>query len=171
MDDVQKEFLGKLNARKSEIERTLRRLMDSQKEYTGPASNHVVEESDQAQREISVSSIYSLIERKTEELKGIHQLIRRVSKDGRFGICEECGEPIPPERLMIVPEARLCVPCQRETERFSHLRKGQPRSLIEKQPEPENETEEVGALYEVEFGWMESDPDPLPAIRLDDKEL
>ncbi len=170
MDDIQKEFLEKLNARKSEIERTLRRLMDSQKEYTDPAGNHVVEESDQAQREISISNIYSLIERKTQELKGIHQLIRRISKDGRFGICEECGQPIPPERLMIVPEARLCVPCQRENEHFDHMRRGLPRSPLDKQPEPENDTEEVGGLYEAEFGWMESDHDPLPVIQLDDKE-
>ncbi|MEJ2040020.1 MAG: TraR/DksA C4-type zinc finger protein [Desulfosarcinaceae bacterium] len=28
-----------------------------------------------------------------------------------FGLCRECEEPIPMERLMIMPEADLCVAC------------------------------------------------------------
>jgi DnaK suppressor protein len=28
-----------------------------------------------------------------------------------FGLCAECGEPIPFKRLMIIPEAILCVGC------------------------------------------------------------
>lgn len=28
-----------------------------------------------------------------------------------FGICTACKKPIPPERLLAVPEAKVCVPC------------------------------------------------------------
>ncbi len=28
-----------------------------------------------------------------------------------FGICMECGEPIPAGRILIMPESRLCVGC------------------------------------------------------------
>jgi DnaK suppressor protein len=28
-----------------------------------------------------------------------------------FGLCRECDEPIPPARLMILPETDLCVQC------------------------------------------------------------
>ncbi len=31
-----------------------------------------------------------------------------------FGLCQVCGEPIPFARLMILPEADLCVPCAEE---------------------------------------------------------
>jgi DnaK suppressor protein len=31
--------------------------------------------------------------------------------DPDFGLCRECGEPIPFARLMIVPESNLCVQC------------------------------------------------------------
>jgi len=31
--------------------------------------------------------------------------------DPDFGICRECDEPIPPARLMILPETDLCVQC------------------------------------------------------------
>ena len=30
---------------------------------------------------------------------------------GAYGRCERCGQPIPHERLLARPEARLCVPC------------------------------------------------------------
>jgi len=31
--------------------------------------------------------------------------------DPEFGICADCGEPIPVGRIMIMPEANLCVRC------------------------------------------------------------
>lgn len=31
--------------------------------------------------------------------------------DGRYGVCGNCGNPIPAERLEIRPEARFCVAC------------------------------------------------------------
>jgi DnaK suppressor protein len=37
-------------------------------------------------------------------------------KDGTYGICEECEEPIAPRRLAAVPCARLCVKCQSAAE-------------------------------------------------------
>lgn len=36
---------------------------------------------------------------------------------GRYGVCVNCGEPIPEERLAAVPYAVLCVSCKREEER------------------------------------------------------
>ena len=39
---------------------------------------------------------------------------------GEYGICEHCGQPIPPERLMVLPEARLCVHCKSLEERLEH---------------------------------------------------
>lgn len=32
---------------------------------------------------------------------------------GGYGVCEQCGHPIPGERLRARPEARLCVPCSK----------------------------------------------------------
>ena len=42
---------------------------------------------------------------------------------GAYGICEACGQKIPPERLDILPEATLCVRCQSQAERFIGSRK------------------------------------------------
>ncbi|MFB3819625.1 MAG: TraR/DksA family transcriptional regulator [Candidatus Methylomirabilales bacterium] len=32
-------------------------------------------------------------------------------RDGRYGVCEACGEAIPARRLAALPEARHCVAC------------------------------------------------------------
>ncbi|MCB2181566.1 MAG: TraR/DksA C4-type zinc finger protein [Desulfobulbaceae bacterium] len=31
-----------------------------------------------------------------------------------FGICIECGEPIPIGRILLMPETNMCVPCMEE---------------------------------------------------------
>lgn len=36
----------------------------------------------------------------------------RYMAEGRYGDCEDCGRPIPLQRLEILPQARFCVPCQ-----------------------------------------------------------
>jgi phage/conjugal plasmid C-4 type zinc finger TraR family protein len=35
---------------------------------------------------------------------------------GQYGICAECGQPIPKARLAARPHATLCIDCQRERE-------------------------------------------------------
>jgi DnaK suppressor protein len=39
------------------------------------------------------------------------------AEKGTYGICENCGERIDPARLEILPQATLCLKCQREFER------------------------------------------------------
>ncbi len=44
------------------------------------------------------------------------QALARVD-EGRYGICEQCGAQINPERLEIVPLATLCINCARSDKR------------------------------------------------------
>jgi DnaK suppressor protein len=41
------------------------------------------------------------------------RIVRALEKiaEGSYGICDACGEPIPPGRLEIAPESVLCVAC------------------------------------------------------------
>jgi RNA polymerase-binding protein DksA len=55
------------------------------------------------------------------EMLSIESALRAI-KRGTYGICERCGEPIPPDRLEVRPEATLCVKCQADVERL--LRRG-----------------------------------------------
>jgi len=47
-----------------------------------------------------------------ESLEQLSAALLRID-EGRYGKCEECGDPIPRERLEIRPQASFCVPCQR----------------------------------------------------------
>ncbi|MDQ2899859.1 MAG: TraR/DksA family transcriptional regulator [Acidobacteriota bacterium] len=46
------------------------------------------------------------------ELIEVQDALRRMEA-GTYGICAECGEPIPPKRLDAVPWTRVCIQCQR----------------------------------------------------------
>lgn len=45
-----------------------------------------------------------------QKLTLLHKAQGRID-DEEFGICVECGEPIPVGRIMIMPQANLCVHC------------------------------------------------------------
>jgi RNA polymerase-binding transcription factor DksA len=55
-------------------------------------------------------------------------LIRKIKnaltrlEDGSFGICDECGEEIPEERLKARPVATLCIKCKEPQEDEEKLR-------------------------------------------------
>ena len=36
---------------------------------------------------------------------------------GKYGTCDNCGKPIPPERLEAKPHATLCIECQSKLEK------------------------------------------------------
>lgn len=117
--DFRARSLENLTAKRQEVEDALRRLTESQKAYEELRSaQDFREEVDLAEREISAQTFYRLLERKNKELKKIETLIRKIGEDEEFGRCEECGKRIPDERLLIVPEATRCVPCQRELEKW-----------------------------------------------------
>ena len=53
----------------------------------------------------------SLAEQERREVVAIERALAKMAT-GSFGVCEDCGENIPPKRLMVLPQARLCAHCQ-----------------------------------------------------------
>ncbi len=47
-------------------------------------------------------------------LEGIDAALRRID-EGTYGICTNCGRPIPEDRLEALPWASLCIDCARGT--------------------------------------------------------
>ena len=118
-DDFKTTIMKALELKKQELIQTLDRLMKSRSEYDGQlTAGDFIEEADGAQREISAHSQFSLIERKNKELQRVNYLLNRAAEEQHFGLCEECGTRIPKERLLLVPEATLCVACQSELEKM-----------------------------------------------------
>jgi RNA polymerase-binding protein DksA len=56
-----------------------------------------------------------LLERLTEKARKLDEALNRLSK-GLFGICAACGKSIHKQRLEALPEAELCLECQRQSE-------------------------------------------------------
>ncbi|MFT4193302.1 TraR/DksA family transcriptional regulator [Ottowia sp.] len=50
-----------------------------------------------------------------QELARIDRALDEMA-DGSYGDCEECGRPIPFERLKVEPMTRHCVPCKEKLE-------------------------------------------------------
>ena len=171
-EDFRSAFMKSLEAKREELQEALDRLMHSRKEYEGElTAGDFIDEIDDAQREISAYSQFSLIERKNKELQKINYLLGRIESEEDFGICEECGTSIPRERLLIVPETTLCVACQRELEKMDQRKSMAARSSSTMGPtrrevswesnEPADEDDNV--LVEYQIG-------SLPSMDIDETE-
>ena len=64
-------------------------------------------------REIGFATRTLLVER-------VHKLRNALEhlRDGDYGTCIECGEPIAAARLRVMPEVETCVRCQDRIERY-----------------------------------------------------
>lgn len=65
----------------------------------------------QLQQEIAFATRSLLRERAQRLMEALERL-----RDGSYGICEECDEPIAPARLSALPEVTTCLACQRRRE-------------------------------------------------------
>jgi RNA polymerase-binding protein DksA len=65
---------------------------------------------------------WALVQRLQYKLESIDHALR-MAKTGTYGVCERCGNRIDPARLDVLPEATLCLDCQRQTERQSRRRR------------------------------------------------
>ena len=66
---------------------------------------------DVAKSSIDVDTHASIIETLERQLAEIDDALKRVDQS-QYGVCLNCGEKIPAERLQAVPSAIYCVDCQ-----------------------------------------------------------
>lgn len=78
------------------------------------------DESDQAAVEEDVRLLLRQAERETRLLRKIAQTLRRID-EGDYGYCEDTGQPIGLERLLLRPTATLCLEAKERQERREHL--------------------------------------------------
>ena len=77
-----------------------------------PYSEHPA---DQGTEMMEQEQAYSLATREGRFLFHIDAALNRL-KDGTYGLCAECQEPINPKRLEAVPHARMCIDCKSREE-------------------------------------------------------
>jgi DnaK suppressor protein len=64
---------------------------------------------DYAYRDRRLSLLEKLESQHTDVVKALDKI-----KEGTYGLCENCGNAILPERLEALPYATLCINCQRK---------------------------------------------------------
>jgi len=94
----------------------------------------------------------------------------RIRHEQDFGFCEECGKKISEERLLILPDAVLCVPCQRDLEkreRRTNLSKTLYNSSLWKEDPQTNSCEDL----DDEGFLIKPDPERVSLMDLEEIEL
>jgi DnaK suppressor protein len=93
---------------------TLREELDQQRRFRREQLEELALEAGEAvstadQNRLQVNRLLTLAAESA--LSEIDSALQRL-EEGSFGICERCAEPIPWERLEVLPMSRLCTPCQ-----------------------------------------------------------
>jgi DnaK suppressor protein len=71
---------------------------------------------DSAQSTAERGKVLALVERLRDQLRDVDRAIAKLEKnDGTYGLCENCGQAISPERLEALPYSRLCVTCKQKS--------------------------------------------------------
>jgi DnaK suppressor protein len=66
---------------------------------------------EEATETLELEKRLTLENRIRQELAAIEHALERFEK-GTYGLCENCGQPIDPKRLEVLPQASLCMNCK-----------------------------------------------------------
>lgn len=89
----------------------LERVIERQQELIklpGTTRGELIEEASEATEQ---ANNIAVLEQLNRELRQMQNARKRLA-DGLYGICENCGRPIPAARMAALPDATLCVRCQ-----------------------------------------------------------
>ncbi len=114
MDEKKKQyFIQKIL---QERDRILGGLDTLSQDFEGATDSKAAEFEETARNERDREYLSSLISQDIEEMAEVNEALKRIL-DGTYGICVDCGDPIPEPRLEAMPTASRCVKCQEAHER------------------------------------------------------
>ncbi len=90
-------------------------LEQSYQDYTGENSTYSYHMADQGTSAQEREKAFMFASREGKYLTYLDRALERI-KEGNYGMCQECGQPIAKARLEAVPTARLCVSCKSKQE-------------------------------------------------------
>ena len=73
-------------------------------------SEHSADSAEQVTERENEDVLRHLANETRHELHQVRQALKRIEA-GEYGICEQCGTEINPERLVALPYATLCIQC------------------------------------------------------------
>ena len=113
------EFGAQLARRRAELMAEIEaKLALARSERVAPDAVSVTDGGDKALLEAASGLDLAIVSRGVEELRAVEAAQARLA-DGTFGVCDDCGDPIARDRLLVYPTAVRCTACQNEFERRS----------------------------------------------------
>ena len=113
-------FRALLRAQRQDLSKSLEDLSDAVRralgESLGDLSSLPRHLGDRASDVSELSMAFAFLARAEGEMIEIDDALERIDNRS-YGLCEACDQPIPLDRLLAIPVARLCAPCKRAGER------------------------------------------------------
>lgn len=66
---------------------------------------------EEATESLELEKRLALENRVREQLADVEHALHKF-EEGTYGLCENCGQPIAPDRLEALPQAKLCINCK-----------------------------------------------------------
>ena len=112
----------KLRLRIHDLRKDIRReLMQSEEARHREAADLLLGDTgDQAVAHLVADLDAAAIDRDVRELRSVEAARERLQA-GNYGVCGDCGNPVPWPRLLAQPDAERCVPCAaRHDKKYAH---------------------------------------------------
>jgi DnaK suppressor protein len=123
---------GLENIRKRLIEMRedlLAEVRDKNAEAAGLRDEGVADTADLGLTDNLSELLHLLSDSKREEIMNIDEALERL-RQGRYGQCLDCGEPIDGGRLDLRPDTRFCIDCKTKMEKEQSLKTGPGRGTL-----------------------------------------
>jgi len=114
-------YLKKLHAMRAELDARASALRDEAShgvgdENAGDLSHVPIHLGDLGSQEADIAVSIGLAECEAATRQEVDGALMRLDA-GKFGVCEECGQPIGTERLEAIPYSRWCIRCAEQSQR------------------------------------------------------
>jgi|SRR5579862_4380723 len=113
--ELARRYEALLRERRESLLRDLSGLDEERRSEGQNASGVRMHPADLGSDSVEYDVIRTCAETTTSELQEIDDALARIL-EGTFGLCEDCGHPIPAARLEAIPYARLCISCKSREE-------------------------------------------------------
>jgi len=115
---MSKKFLNQLTDRlKDRRHYLLREVKLRLNEFKNSGTDRLTDTADIASNLIEDEIVMSIAQGEAKEIEQIDNALKKM-KQGKYGICENCGKSISKQRIMAIPFVNLCIKCKEDEERY-----------------------------------------------------
>jgi len=108
--------LDKIRQKLEEERLSIRQRLGDDEQPNGRSEILNLDRADLAQSYARQERDAILADQEEEQLAQIETALQKLD-EGRYGLCDNCGQQIAPGRLEVLPYANLCIRCQSEQQK------------------------------------------------------